>query len=250
MLPSIPGMTGGMGGATITRDADFYIHELFPINFFGSTVYITTTHVCTIIIMVALMIFALAARRSVLKAEREHKMTTFSTLVELGVDALNKFVSGTMGERVAGKYANYIGVLALYIFFSNTSGIFGLRPPTADYGTKLCLALITFIMIEYADIRYNKWGVVKGLFEPVFFFFPMNVISIFSTPLSMSLRLFGNILGGTVLMALYYGMLPWFAKIGVPAALHVYFDVFSGAIQTYVFCMLTITFIKDKRGEA
>lgn len=250
MLPSIPGMTGGMGGATITRDADFYIHELFPINFFGSTVYITTTHVCTIIIMVALMRFALAARRSVLKAEREHKMTTFSTLVELGVDALNKFVSGTMGERVAGKYANYIGVLGLYIFFSNTSGIFGLRPPTADYGTTLCLALITFIMIEYADIRYNKWGVVKGLFEPVCFFFPMNVISIFSTPLSMSLRLFGNILGGTVLMALYYGMLPWFAKIGVPAALHVYFGVFSGAIQTYVFCMLTITFIKDKRGEA
>ena len=178
MLPSIPGMTGGMGGATITRDADFYIHELFPINFFGSTVYITTTHVCTIIIMVALMIFALAARRSVLKAEREHKMTTFSTLVELGVDALNKFVSGTMGERVAGKYANYIGVLALYIFFSNTSGIFGLRPPTADYGTTLCLALITFIMIEYADIRYNKWGVVKGLFEPVFFFLQLDFLQL------------------------------------------------------------------------
>ena len=249
MLPSVPGITGVTGGATVLKEADFYIHQLYPINFFGSTVYITTTHICTIIVMAVLMIFTLVARHCFMKAEREHRMTTFSTLIEIGVDALNKFVSGTMGERVAKKYANYIGVLALYIFFGNTSGIFGLRPPTADYGTTLCLALITFVMIEYADIKYNKWGVVKSLFEPVFFFFPMNVISIFSTPLSMSLRLFGNILGGTVLMALYYGMLPWFAKIGVPAALHVYFDVFSGAIQTYVFCMLTITFIKDKRGD-
>ena len=248
MLSLATGMTGHIGAAEITRDADFYIHQLYPVNFFGNTVYITTTHVCTVIIMMALMIFTLVARHSFMKAEREHRMTTLSTIVELGVDMLNKFVGGTLG-KAAGKYTNYIGVLALYIFFSNTSGIFGLRPPTADYGTTLCLALITFVMIEYADIRYNKWGVIKSLFEPVFFFFPMNVISIFSTPLSMSLRLFGNILGGTVLMALYYGMLPWFAKLGIPAALHVYFDVFSGAIQTYVFCMLTITFIKDKRGD-
>ena len=248
MLSSIPGIAGQGEPVTIVKEADFYIHQLHPVNFFGNTVYITTTHVCTIIIMAVLMIFTLVARHSFMKAEREHKMTTLSTLVELGVDTLNKFVGGTLG-KAAGKYANYIGVLALYIFFSNTSGIFGLRPPTADYGTTLCLALITFVMIEYADIRYNRFGAVKSLFEPVFFFFPMNVISIFSTPLSMSLRLFGNILGGTVLMALYYGMLPWFAKLGVPAALHVYFDVFSGAIQTYVFCMLTITFIKDKRGD-
>ena len=77
----------------------------------------------------------------------------------------------------------------------------------------------------------------------------MNVISVFSTPLSMSLRLFGNILGGTVLMALFYGMVPIFAKIGIPAFLHAYFDLFSGAIQTYVFCMLTMTYIRDKIGD-
>ncbi len=230
--------------------ADFYIHELFPINFFGSTVHITTTHVCTLIVVVVIMILALLGRHFFFKAEREGKMTTVSTIVEMCVDLLNSFVFGTMGKKAGRKYVNYIGVLFLFIFFSNTSGILGLRPPTADYGTTLALALISFVMIEYADIRYNKWNMVKGLFEPFPLFFPMNVISIFSTPLSMSLRLFGNILGGTVLMTLYYGMLPWFAKLGVPAALHVYFDVFSGAIQTYVFCMLTITFISDKRGDS
>ena len=234
---------------THLNEADFYIKELFPINFFGQTVHITTTHVCTVIVIMAIMILTLFLRHAFFKAEREGRMTTASTLVEMGVDALSRFVEDALGKDGAKKYINYIGVLFMYIFFCNTSGIFGLRPPTADFGTTLCLALITFVMIEYADIRYNKWNMVKGLFEPFPLFFPMNVISIFSTPLSMSLRLFGNILGGTVLMALYYGMLPWFAKIGVPSALHAYFDVFSGAIQTYVFCMLTVTFIGDKRGS-
>lgn len=229
-------------------EADFYIHELYPLDFFGTTVHITTTHVCTVIVIAALMILTLFLRHAFFKAEREGRMTTASTIVEMGVDALTSFVESALGKKAATKYINYIGVLFLFIFFSNTSGILGLRPPTADYGTTLCLALISFVMIEYADIRYNKWNMVKGLFEPFPLFFPMNVISIFSTPLSMSLRLFGNILGGTVLMALYYGMLPWFAKLGIPAALHVYFDMFSGAIQTYVFCMLTVTFVGDKRG--
>ncbi len=232
----------------IYLEPDFYIHELYPIEFFGTQVYITTTHICTVIIIAALMILTVCLRRAFFKAEAAGKMTTASTIVEMGVDALNNFVEGTLGKKGAKHYINYIGVLFLYIFFCNTSGILGLRPPTADYGTTLCLALISFVMIEYADIRYNKWNMVKSLFEPFPLFFPMNVISIVSTPLSMSLRLFGNILGGTVLMALYYGMLPWFAKLGVPSALHVYFDMFSGAIQTYVFCMLTITFVADKRG--
>ena len=244
-------LTGGTSlGMHTLQEADFYVHELYPVNFFGETVHITTTHVCTVIVIAALMILTLFLRHAFFKAEREGRMTTASTLVELGVDALTGFVESALGKKGAKHYINYIGVLFLYIFFCNTSGILGLRPPTADYGTTLCLALVTFVMIEYADIRYNKWNSVKALFEPFPLFFPMNVISIFSTPLSMSLRLFGNILGGTVLMALYYGMLPWFAKLGVPAALHVYFDVFSGAIQTYVFCMLTVTFISDKRGVA
>ena len=234
--------------APTLREADFYIHELYPVEFFGSTVHITTTHVCTVIVVIAIMVVTLFLRHAFFKAEREGKMTAASTIVEMAVDGLTHFVEDALGKKGAYHYINYIGVLFMYIFFCNTSGILGLRPPTADYGTTLCLALITFAMITYADIRYNKWGSVKALFEPFPLFFPMNVISVFSTPLSMSLRLYGNILGGTVLMALYYGMLPWFAKIGVPSALHVYFDLFSGAIQTYVFCMLTVTFIGEKRG--
>ena len=235
-----------MGFDVIKYDSpDFYIHELYPIDFFGTTVYITTTHICTLIVLVTIAILALCARRSVMKTK--DVPGKFATGVEIAISTLINFVNGTMGKS-GKKYINYIGTLFIFVFLSNISGLFGLRPPTADYGTTLCIALISFVMIQYAAIRYQKWGAFTGLFEPIFLFFPINVISEFATPVSLSLRLFGNILAGTVMMALYYGMLPIFVKIGIPSALHVYFDLFSGAIQAYVFCMLTMTFISDKRN--
>jgi F-type H+-transporting ATPase subunit a len=85
--------------------------------------------------------------------------------------------------------------------------------------------------------------------EPWPFWLPINLIGDFAVPISLSLRLFANILSGTVMMALYYSLLPVFVKVGIPSALHVYFDLFSGAIQTYVFCMLTMTYISDAIGE-
>jgi F-type H+-transporting ATPase subunit a len=110
----------------------------------------------------------------------------------------------------------------------------------------LPLALITFVMIQYINIKENKFGAFTALFKPIPLFFPINLIGEIATPLSMSLRLFGNILSGTVMMSLIYGLLPVFVKIGIPAALHIYFDLFAGAIQTYVFCMLTMVFVTDK----
>ncbi|MGN0150864.1 MAG: F0F1 ATP synthase subunit A [Wujia sp.] len=234
-----------IGVDMVNHDADFYIHELYPINFFGTTVYITTTHVCTLIVFITIIVLAIAARRSVMKTR--DVPSKFATGVEIAVSTLLNFVNGAMG-KAGKKYINYIGTLFLFVLLSNISGLFGLRPPTADYGTTLCIALVTFVMIQYAAIRYQKWGAFKSLFEPIFLFFPINVISEIATPISLSLRLFGNVMAGTVMMALYYGMLPIFFKFGIPSALHVYFDLFSGAIQAYVFCMLTMTFVADKRN--
>ena len=77
---------------------------------------------------------------------------------------------------------------------------------------------------------------------------PINVVSAVAVPISLSLRLFANVLSGTAMMALLYGLLGWIATAW-PAALHVYFDLFSGAIQTYVFCMLTMTYISNEIGD-
>jgi len=124
-----------------------------------------------------------------------------------------------------------------------------LRPPTADYGVTLALGLITFTLIHFNKFKYQKVsGVIKGLCDPWPIWAPINMIGDVAVPISLSLRLFANVLSGTVMMALVYGLMKWIAVFW-PAVLHVYFDLFSGAIQTYVFCMLTMTYISDAIGE-
>ena len=108
-----------------------------------------------------------------------------------------------------------------------------------------CNIFITFNKFKHQKVS----GVIKGLCDPWVFWLPINLIGDFAVPISLSLRLFANVLSGTVMMALYYGLLPIFVKIGIPAVLHIYFDLFSGAIQTYVFCMLTMTYVSDAVGE-
>lgn len=228
-------------------EVDFSIHHLIGYQFMGQTVYITTSHVSMILIMLTIMIFAVVARKKIMHAEEVP--AGLQNVVELAVETLEGFVNSSMGKN-GRKYICYVGTLFLYIFLSNISGLFGLRPPTADYGTTFSLALITFVMIQYNNLKYNKIQAFTGLFQPIWFLFPINFIGEIATPVSMSLRLFGNVMAGTVMMALYYGLLPLFAKIGIPAFLHVYFDLFSGAIQTYVFSMLTMVFISDKIGDA
>lgn len=224
-------------------DVDFSIHHLLAYKFMGQTVYITTSHVCMLIIIVTIMIFALVARKKIMHAKEVP--TGLQNVVEFAVETLQGFVDSSMGQH-GKKYMNYVGTLFLFILLSNISGLFGLRPPTADYGTTFSLALITFVMIQYNNVKYNKLGAFTGLFQPIWFLFPINLIGEIATPVSMSLRLFGNVMAGTVMMALYYGLLPIFAKLGIPAALHVYFDLFSGAIQAYVFAMLTMVFVTQK----
>lgn len=227
-------------------EVDFSIHHLLEYEFLGQTVYVTTSHICMFLIMATLVIFALVARRTILHAKEIP--TGFQNVVEFAVEVLQGFVNSSMGTH-GKKYMNYVGTLFLFILFSNISGLFGLRPPTADFGTTFSLALITFVMIQYNNIKYNKIGAFTGLFKPLPFLFPINLIGEIATPISMSLRLFGNVMAGTVMMALFYGLLPLLVKIGIPAALHAYFDLFSGAIQAYVFAMLTMVFVSDKMSE-
>ena len=224
---------------------DFYVYGHLPIHIGGVTVYITTTHICLAIVMVALIIFAIVANRKIKKADPTKAPTGFLNVIELLVETLDNLVKSNMGKTLAPKFKNYIGVIFMFLVTCNLSGLFGLRPPTADYGTTLAMALITFTMITFCKFKYQKVkGVLQGLCDPWPFWAPINIIGDLAVPVSLSLRLFANVLSGTVIMALIYGLL---AKIAIawPAALHVYFDLFSGAIQTYVFCMLTMTYVNQ-----
>ena len=218
-------MTGlPMIAAVSGSDVDFMVHGLIPLRFMGGQVWITTTHVTTLIVMIFILILAAAARKAILKGSE--KPAGVQNFVEMLVETLDGLVQGSMGRHWR-PFVNYIGAIMVFIFISNTSGLFGLRPPTADYGTTLALALITFVLIQFSAFKTKKLGVIKELFEPIPILFPINLIGEFATPLSMSLRLFGNIMAGTIMMALWYGLLPVFAKLGIPAFLHVYFDCFQ-----------------------
>lgn len=224
------------------NEIDFMVHGIFQYKFFGQTVWITTTHACLFIVIMMLVIFCLLANRAVKHATEVPG--AFQNVVELVVEMLDNMIKGVMGKNAAA-FANYIGILFMFILLSNISGLFGLRPPTADYGVTLALGLITFTLITFNKFKYQKVsGVIKGLCDPWPIWAPINIIGDIAVPISLSLRLFANVLSGTVMMALIYGLLGWIATAW-PAALHVYFDLFSGAIQTYVFAMLTMTYINN-----
>ena len=231
-------------------DVDVMVHGLMKYSFFGHEVWITTTHVSLLFVMLILIVFSIVAGRAIKKGAEVPG--GFQNVVELIVEKLDGMVDSTMGRNGAGFY-NYIGTIFIFILFSNISGLLGLRPPTADYGVTFPLGILTFLLIHFNQFRYQKPKAIwKDMCSPLPpwlpIWFPINVISEIAVPISLTLRLFANVLSGTIMMALIYGLLGWFATIW-PAALHVYFDLFSGAIQTYVFCMLTMTYISNAIGE-
>lgn len=233
--------------ASSADDIDFMIHGLFSYSFFGHKVWITTTHVCLLIVMLALIIFSLIVGHKF--KNPSDVPDSFQNFVELIVEKLDGVVEGVMGKN-ARKFQNYIGTIFIFILVSNISGLVGLRPPTADYGVTLALGLITFVLIHFNQFKHQKMSTIwKDMCSPLPpwlpIWFPINLISEIAVPISLSLRLFANVLSGTVMLALIYGLLSWIATVW-PAVLHVYFDLFSGAIQTYVFCMLTMTYISNQ----
>lgn len=238
-------------GVILSSDVSFGIEGYFSYKLFGHTVWLTTTHISTIIIALIMIAFAIVANIAIRKADLNQVPGKFLNLIELIVTLLDDMTLTSMGKKHGYKFANYIGTLFIFILLSNLSGLIGLRSPTADYGVTFGLALITFVLIHVNGFKYQKFGHITNLFKPVLLA-PINIIGELATPLSLSLRLFGNILSGTVMLALIYGLVPKLVLTlisPVLAGAHVYFDIFSGAIQTYVFCMLTMTFIAQNFDE-
>ena len=224
----------------------FMVKGVFSFEIGGHTLWITTTHICLLIVVLTLSVFSIYAKHKMQKASEVP--TGFQNALELIIEFLDGLVKNTMGKH-ASVFQNYIGTIFIFILFSNLSGLLGLRPPTADYGVTFPLGVLTFTLITFNKFKYQHVsGVIKGLMSPWPFWIPINLIGDFAVPISLSLRLFANILSGTVMMSLVYGLLSTIAYAW-PGALHVYFDMFSGAIQTYVFCMLTMTYIAQAIGD-
>lgn len=168
------------------------------------------------------------------------------------VEKTDSLVQGNMGEYFS-QFSPFICAILGYSAFSSLSSLVGLFPPTSDFSTVFGWALLVFILITYYKLKGGVGNYLKGYFEPIPFFAPLNVIGEIATPISMSFRHFGNILSGSVISALIasalggltrsifgpLGSIP-FLQVGLPAVLSVYFDVFSGCLQAFIFAMLTM----------
>lgn len=180
------------------------------------------------------------------------------------VELIDNTVTNTVDKKHAKRLAPYIGTIAIYIFVSNISGLFGLFSPTQNYSVTLSLALITWIMIQYTSIKENGLkAYLHGYIEPFAFLIIPNFFGRIAPLISMSLRLFGNILSGAIIMSLVYSFTGFISSsivglfasgagvfnfIGpfVAPVLHAYFDVFSGFIQMFIFITLTMVFIGNE----
>lgn len=183
------------------------------------------------------------------KLEKIPKKRT-QQLAEKIVIGVDKLVVGAMGERNKG-FAPYILTLLLFSVFGSLISLVGLRSVTADINVTLAWALMTFFLMYACGIKAHGIKHFKGLVEPTPIMFPINVISQLATPVSMSVRHFGNIAAGMIITTLLYGGLAAASaalfgigipilQVGLPAILSVYFDIFTGFIQAYVFAMLTM----------
>ena len=218
---------------------DFSIKNLWVFTIGGVEVWITETMRNAWIIMAALIIFAIIVRIKLKKWTDVPK--GLQNVVEMMVESFDNFVRGVANEKFMF-LGNWYFMVFAFVLVSNICGIVGLRPPTADWATAFAFALATFFLIHFMGIRYRKGKYLKSFFEPYIPFFPLNVISELARPISLSFRLFGNVLGGMILMSLVYA-LPIYVRFIIPAFLHAYFDLFSGALQTYIFCILSLSFI-------
>ena len=192
-------------------------------------------------------------------------------VAEIIVETANKFVIGNMGEKFRYMIP-FVSALFATSVVSNLISLVGLRSPTADLSTEAAWAVVVFIMITAQKIRTNGLGgYLKGFTTPIPVMTPFNILSEIATPISMACRHFGNILSGVVINSLIYaalalasnkllGLLPGLLgkvlsqipilDVGIPAVMSVYFDWFSGVMQAFIFCMLTVMYIANAAEES
>ena len=215
---------------------EFNCDTAFTIPIFGG-IEVAESVVITWVIMAFMLILAICMTRN-LKVQNPGKR---QVILETAVCGLQNMVKGIIGEEGAG-YVPYLVTVIVYIGISNIIGLFGMKPPTKDLNVTGALAIMSIILIEYSGIHakgVKRWA--KSFAEPVAVVAPLNVLEIFIRPLSLCMRLFGNVLGAFVVMELLKIIMP--AILPIPFSL--YFDIFDGLIQAYVFVFLTSLFIKE-----
>ena len=229
----------------------------FTIPIFGG-INITQTTVSLLAVTLIILSAAYAMTRKITKRPCGRQV-----IVEKLVSMLTNLVCDTMGAHNK-KFVPYIGTLFLSSLIGSVIGMTQIfRSTTADLSVTLAWAIATVLIVWYSKIRQLGFlGWLKSFTEPIAVMTPMNIVSEIATPVAMAFRHFGNVAGGSVLMTIIYaalsglntllfgwlpesvlGFIPPVFQVGIPAALSVYFDIFAGFVQAFVFSLLSMVYI-------
>lgn len=210
---------------------------VFTIPVFGG-IAIKESVVVTWIIMAVLILLSIFLTRN-MKIDHISKR---QAVAELIVTKLTGIVEGMIGEK--GKaFVPYLTTVLVYIGISNIIGLFGFKSPTKDLNVTIALAVMSIVLVEASGIYYlgvKKW--LHKFTEPIAIVTPINILEVFTRPLSLCMRLFGNVLGSFVIMELIKMVVP----LILPTVFSLYFDIFDGLLQAYVFVFLTSLYIGEE----
>ncbi|MDR2965116.1 MAG: F0F1 ATP synthase subunit A [Treponema sp.] len=228
------------------------IKTIFTLTLFGKEIPITETVIVSWGVMIILIITSLALTRRLKTIP-----TGAQAILETGIEFLNNFAKKQFGPFA--KYLGpYIGSLFLFILTSNVIGFitpleikafghefvppFPIRPPTRDINVTGAFAVVSVFLVLICGIAAKGGrGWLKSFLHPAPIMLPFHILDYFTRTMSLALRLFGNILGGFVMMGLIEKLLP----IGIPAVAGIYFDFFDGMLQAIIFVFLTSLYLSE-----
>ncbi|TCS78809.1 ATP synthase F0 subcomplex A subunit [Muricomes intestini] len=231
---------GGSNTESLTKNLleELNVETVFTIPVFGG-IDVSESVVVTWIIMAVVILLSIIFVRN-LRVENPGKK---QLVLESAIGWIQDFFVDVMGKENK-RYVPYLITVILYLGISNIIGLFGFKPPTKDLNVTAALAIMSMFLIEYSGIHRNglkHW--VKHFAEPVPVVAPILILEIIIRPLSLCMRLFGNVLGAFVIMEL----LKLVAPVLIPIPFSFYFDIFDGFLQAYVFVFLTALFMNEEQ---
>ncbi len=237
----------GGDGVDIAGARIYFELELFEGTRFFNII-ISEAQVNSILVILTILFVCLYLTHGVkekIDLKRQH-------IAEIIVQKVDSLVGENMGQNFSG-YAPFIIAIMALSCLSSLLSLLGLFPPTSDINIVGGWAILVFILITYYKLKCGPLYYLKGFTQPVFVLAPINFISEFATPVSMAFRHYGNVMSGAVISVL----ISWFLEtlsnfifgaitllpilqVGLPAILSLYFDIFSGCLQAFIFAMLTM----------
>lgn len=206
----------------------------------------TTIYTMAIVLIVTILCLLF---RFLVFPKFKDKPEGFQNVMELCVETVEKFCVDATGKKAGKSLAPYMFALAIYLIFSASLELFGLRAPTSDLVVTFSMGLITFVLLNYFGFkklgiggRFKAMGGPMVAMRPIMI--PMKIVSDIAIPISLACRLFGNMLGGMIVMELLKGALGGYAA-GIPGIAGLYFNLFHPLIQAYIFITLSLTFIDE-----